>query len=248
MQPFSFTELVGLFTGHLAVFAVAKERAEAALALGMSLAPQAITPPSMHPMLVWFGRQEGVHLTRLRALPGFPLDYSEVILGVPFVHREEASGGPRLHLCQLFLDSAMAVIGGLSLWGFPKKMARMERDSRRFAARTAMTGARILECVTRPLGESAPLSSMRGAEEIGSLLAQPLIEATMAGFGPGKVGSTFTWDLDHAIASPARARLSLGEIFSPSIAGDHDVTPLDERGLGALQITSRWRLSLPYPT
>ena len=250
MKRAPLTELVGEFSGHVAVFPVPRALAAAALPRGLALLDQSLTPPSTHPVLVWLGRQRDVRLTHLSALPGFPLDYLEVIAGVPFVGGGDGRGegrGAWLHFCQLFLDSAMAVFGGFTLWGFPKKMARMRETSRSFEVRSAVRGAPILRSDSEARGEDAPLSSWPFAPSVGALLSQPLLEGAMGNLGPAVVGSTFAWELDRATARPAHASLALSRAFMPSLAGDHEVGPMSPEGLGALHITSRWRLSLPYP-
>jgi hypothetical protein len=241
------TELVGEFSGTVAVFAVPRAMAEAALPSGLALRAQTLTPASTHPVLVWLGRQRDVRLTHLSALPGFPLDYLEVIAGVPFVGDRAGRHGPWLHLCQLFLDSAMAVFGGFTIWGFPKKMARMREAPGSFEVGSAIRGARVLRGEPEPLGEPAPLSSWPFAGALAALLAQPLVEGAMGNLGPAVVGSTFAWELDRATARPARLRLAMARAFVPSLTGEHDIGPMSQAALGAVHIASRWRLSLPYP-
>jgi hypothetical protein len=249
MRPWNVTELVGRFSGHVAIFGAAREKVAATLPAGLALEAQALTPAGTHPVIVWFGRQRDVHLTHLRRLPGFPLDYLEVIAGVPFVRRAtpRAGGyaGSFLHLCQLFLDGAMAVFGGATVWGFPKKMARMTSTEGRFEARSWVRREPLIRCEAEPRGAPGPLASLPHHGTLTALLAQPLIEGAVGNLGP-PIGSTFAWQLDEATAHPARVRIHVAERFGPALAGDHEVAPLGEAPLGALHITSSWRLSLPH--
>jgi hypothetical protein len=198
-------------------------------------------------VLIWFGRQRDVHLTGLRRLPGFPLDYLEVIGGVPFVHAAGTGGRrgvPSLNLVQLYLNGPIAIFGGVTLWGFPKKLARMNAEAGHLEVRSPWRGEPLLRCEAEFSGPPGPAMRFPHSRAYAEILAQPLLQGAVGNLGP-PLGSTFQWALDEATARPARVRLQLFERFLPSLSGRYATPAVDEAPLGALHVESRWRLSLP---
>jgi len=245
-EPWSFTELVGHYTGVLLLLAVPRESAAALLPPEILLGEQPLTPAGLHPVLLWFGRQREVHLTHLRHLPGFPIDYLEAIGGVPFVHPAGSRRTePCLNLVQLYLDAPLAILGGVTLWGFPKKPARMHEEAQRFEACSLLRREPLLRCETELTGPSGPATRLPHVRAFAEVLAQPLLQGAAGNMGPA-VGSLFRWALAEAAVQPARVRLRLFDRFLPGLAGQYTVPSVEEAPLGALHLESHWRLSLPY--
>lgn len=246
---FEFTELTGTYEATLASIALPRDRVAALLPRGIALDAAPLDKRGEHPVLLCFGRHREVELEgALRHIPTFPLDYLEVIAAIPFVRPERRGPGkavgPFMHLANLYLNDPMAIFGGVTIWGFPKKPARIDDADGRFRVRSPALGRPLFEGRTEAPATLAPALETPAFAAVAGILAQPLLQRVPAGL---LVASTFDWRLASAEVGPCRATVRIEDGLLGGLAGAHEAEPIDAGGLGALRIRNRWRLSLPYP-
>lgn len=131
-NPYRISQLVGDWTATCVTLAMDVERVRAMLPDGLVLGPQwLVKKPSGFPLRFYFNQ---VNLT-MTWPPTFPIiDYSEQVLGIPYVYRlgsavQSQPVGPYYYMPRVFLDSTLALLGGLTMWGMEKRFARFNYAS-----------------------------------------------------------------------------------------------------------------------
>src|SRR4051794_711765 len=102
----------GHYSASIVCLTLDVEAARAMLPVGLEPAPQTMTSPGTHPVLLLFGNHRDV---RTFFLPFVGLRYHEAIVAVPFVRRpgDDALGiGPFAYMPVLELDHWLAVVLG----------------------------------------------------------------------------------------------------------------------------------------
>ena len=98
----------GAYSALLVTLAVDRALTTTILPRGLSLAPQSLTAPGTHPMILAFGNQSNVRPIAARA---FDLSYSEFIHAIPFVQACKGTScrGPFIYSPRLYLDRPLPV-------------------------------------------------------------------------------------------------------------------------------------------
>jgi len=221
------------------------------LPAGVELAPQTVAPPGEHPVFFGFGKQENATLTYFRWLPFFPLNYLELLVGIPAVRRKSFGicpyDEPYMYIARLYLNRFIPVLGGVLFWGFPKMLARMQRTPTHYAVETLKGGTPLISLDSTPTGPFIPALNNQSFAFLGGLLGQRLLQKSLEGHGP-LLSATMTWRLANAELRPLDAKMTISESFLPGLpTGSFTSTGIDVNPLGAFELRTRWRLSLPYP-
>lgn len=82
--------------------------------------------------------------------------------------------GPCYYMPRLFLDSALATLGGLLFWGYAKKLARFTVGADRFAIQ-GENGAPQVSLGVKAMGEPQPVAARPQISAVQAMLAQPLV-------------------------------------------------------------------------
>jgi hypothetical protein len=256
LNPFSAINLSGdgIFRG--VTLAVPTARVEALLPPGLVLRAQSVTPAGTHPVIASFNDLSRAQMSVPSLMP--VLNYNEYTLGIPYTYIARGglnrnSPGPYYYMPKLFLNSTLAVIGGVAFWGFRKDPAFFHVEDDRFAIRTQ--GEQPLTSLSwKPTGAFKPSGDFVNFEPIRKMLDQPLISQVPPIGGPIYVVSDFDRRWDVATVRPLETTLSIEEDFVPdcksfatcTIGRGTTAPGIDKSVLGSYELVAPWRLSLPY--
>ena len=133
--PYNAINLVGSGIMRVVTIALPREEVRSLLPHGLELGRQDLTGPDEHPVVFHFQEMIRAHMTIPNLLPN--LTYHEQVIGVPFTHVSPGLSGPRsgpfFYMPNLYLDDAIATMGGRFLWGFAKQMASARVTERSWA-------------------------------------------------------------------------------------------------------------------
>ncbi|MEO5818042.1 MAG: acetoacetate decarboxylase family protein [Gemmatimonadaceae bacterium] len=256
LNPFSAINLGGNGVFRGVTLAVPKERVEALLPTGLALGEQSVTPAGTHPVIASFNDLTHAQMSVPSLMP--VLNYNEYTLGIPYSYIARGglnrnSPGPYYYMPRLFLDSMLAVIGGVGFWGFRKVPATFQVDDDRFAIRG--DGGQALTSLTwKASGAFKPVSSYPNFEPIRRMLDQRLISQVPPLGGPIFVVSDFDRRWDAATLRPLETTIAIDEDFVPDVksfasctVGRGTTSPgIDKSVLGSYELDTPWRLSFPY--
>jgi uncharacterized protein with NAD-binding domain and iron-sulfur cluster len=196
-------------------------------------------PPSRHPIVFLFCRQENVR-------PGFVpfggMRYHEIIELIPFVKQTDLdapTGGPFSYMPHLFLDEIAPVWIGVNLYGFNKRLARITSDRGSFQLQSDL-GDMSTDLSESGLPGRAATSRYSRLKNIRQLLDRPLIARTANGV---YVYSYLDFRFDTATFQGVRGEVDLGASFDPSKTST--VSSILEADYGAFRFQTNWNLSVP---
>jgi hypothetical protein len=256
LNPFSAINLSGDGVFRGVTLAVPKARVEALLPPGLALGPQNVTATGMHPVIASFNDLSRAQMSVPSLLP--VLNYNEYTLGIPytFVARgglNRNSPGPYYYMPKLFLNSTLAVLGGVAFWGFRKDPAFFHVEDDRFVIRT-QSEQTLTSLSWKPSGAFATIDEYPNFEPVRRMLDQPLISQVPPLGGPIYVVSDFDKRWDVATLRPLQTTLTIDEDFVPDCRsfatctiGNGTTSPgIDRSPLGSYELVAPWRLSMPY--
>ena len=143
--PWSSVYGMAQTTGATVMLPFPRATVAAMLPKGLQLAPQTLTGPDEHPVILLFARQRDV---RPNQLP-FGMNYAEFICAVPWAqHSDPALQDlpPLIVPTKLYLDSMPPILLGIYGYGFPKERAAMFVDMDSYIIRDAKTDEEIISC------------------------------------------------------------------------------------------------------
>ncbi|HVG48731.1 MAG TPA: acetoacetate decarboxylase family protein, partial [Rubellimicrobium sp.] len=245
-SPWPWSALYGMAetTGPCVTLAYPRDAVARMLPSGLALAPQALTGPDQHPVILLFGRQRDV---RMNAMPRGMTSYLEFICAVPYViHADPREGRtpPMIWPQKLYLDSDPPI--GLGVWGygFPKERASILLDDGSYIVRDRRTGREILSCTWTSKGARdrafafPQFSRVRAAYEMAMVTKRPLVGTWQY--------SVYDFSLDSALLEPVEMEVRVGVnafglppglVRPPSIA---------EAPLGAFFLTADGTINNPF--
>jgi hypothetical protein len=220
------------------------------LPAGLDLAPQSVTAPDLHPVLMGFGRQENVTMEHLGWLPIFPMNYLEYFIGIPAVQRRGCGPyhEPYLYMARLYLNSFLPVLGGVLFWGFPKELAVIKQGPGHFQVSTLRGQQPLISLESTATGDFSAALAHQNFAFVGGLLGQRLVEKSLDAHGP-LLSATMTWDLAQAELRPLQATMEIASAFLPGLPTGRFESPtpgIDQNPMGAFELRTTWRLSLPF--
>ena len=250
-DPRLTVEYVGQYDAYVFFLDRPCDQVEALLPpIGITLAPQNLTPPGRHPLILMAGRQSNVRpravrkdaVTGLKQY-GLTMNYLELIVAVPFVRR---GGNPAPYtelVCstRLVLDRYGPTMLGW-LCGFPKIVGQISWNAPSYEV-TTLQGDPLFEAKFHDYGpvdqpsqfaNFAPVRPIFEQLHIGSLL-QIAVVCTKLDFQLSCVARI------NAIQGKAKIESQL----CSAAAGNHTITGIDQHQLGAFRLQTTWLLS-PY--
>jgi hypothetical protein len=256
LNPFSAINLGGDGVFRGVTLAVPKARVEALLPPGLALGPQDVTPPGTHPVIASYNDLTRAQMSVPSLLP--VLNYNEYTLGIPYSYIARGglnrnSPGPYYYMPKLFLNSTLAVIGGVGFWGFRKDPAFFHVGDDRFVIRTQREQT-LTSLAWTPTGKFKPINEYPNFEPVRRMLDQPLISQVPPLGGPIYVVSDFDRRWEVATVRPLEITITIDEDFVPdcrsfascTIGRGTTAPGIDESPLGSYELVAPWRLSLPY--
>jgi Acetoacetate decarboxylase (ADC) len=254
MNPFSAINLHGEGRMRSLTLALPTDRVRNLLPAGLELGEQAVTPPGTHPVVMLFNDLFRAQMSIPTLLPS--LTYHEHTMGVPFAYVTRGgitahSPGPYYFMPLLFLDSFLAVLGGVSIWGFAKRLASFQVTADRYTF-SSTGGQRYASLTWKATGVHRPVRDYDQFEPIRQLLNQPLISMLPGSLGPFFTISDFEKQWDAATIQPLATALEIDLEYVTGFPGGRyparGTSPgIDETVLGSYELLTPWRLSLPYP-
>ena len=158
--------------------------------------------------------------------------------------------GPCYYMPRLFLDSALATLGGLLFWGYAKKLARFTVGADRFAIQ-GENGAPQVSLGVKAMGEPQPVAARPQISAVQAMLAQPLVSQRPAALGPILVVADFDKQWDRARLRPRATQVQVQAEFVPGFSpGSHPAqgasAGIAACVLGSYELNAPWRLGMPH--
>lgn len=230
----------GIFRG--CTLALPSEQVRALLPFGLSLGRQQLTPAGTHPVIMLCNEILRAHMTVPSALPS--LSYRELSLGIP--HCTLGSAGPFYYQPRLWLDSSLAMLGGVLYWGLTKRLATIDVDARRFAVSQAGRALTSLEFT--PSGDARSVDRFPYFAELRALHEQPLIMTLPLGLGgPFFVCANFDKAWHAGTLRPLHTSARIDVSYLPGLPTCSVLAEgIEQSELGSYELRLPWRLSLPY--
>ena len=255
------SEAHGTIDARVCVLVLPAEVVRKLLPVGLELAPQPVVPHGWHPVFFMCARD------RFAAWFG-DLEYSEMILGVPWVQLRDARApypGPFIYMPRLYLDAAVPREPGVRIYGWEKRAAAIEltgADGPETTYTVRAEGATAPAVVgrfselpgqpPRPPGEVANFAIVR------QLLEQPTISQARhivdrASFHSPLAGPFLATtvlmqvDLPGATVQPIAGTLTIGAALTPLglPLGTHALPSLCDAEMGAFRLRCQQFVSLP---
>jgi hypothetical protein len=209
----------------------------------LELAPQDLTPPGQHPILLLFGRQQHV---RPNFLHTKGQDYLEFIVAVPYVQWAVPGypyHGPFAFLPRLYLDHWLPTVLGW-LCGFAKRRAIMAETADAYEVRFLLTQKLAIRGNFAGRGDLRPPADFSHFEPMRDVFLLPLVTRMAMGYC---VCLDFDWHLDKAQLQAVDGRVDVGHAFVPGLPVDSFVVKgLDDAPLGAFRFVVPWSLTRPF--
>jgi len=256
-KPYQAMKLVGQWSVYGVTIVLPREDVEWMLPDALELGAQDLTPPNTHPVTLYFGNVRDAHMTFPRAFPP-DMTYFEQVVGVPFVYsRRPLCGGrvrgPFFYMPRLFLTNLLATLGGILLWGFPKKLVSVLESTNdagtggSYAVCPPRGGDEILGVQWAATGPFRPVSEAPSFQRQLEIMTQPLVSRQPLSVGPLVSCSDFDKIWQEAELRPLHTKTSIRDAFVPGLApGQYSSQGIDQTPMGAFQLRARWELSLPY--
>ena len=259
--PYNAINLVGSGIMRVVTIALPRETVESLLPHGLELGRQDLTGPDEHPVVLHFQEMIRAHMTIPNLLPN--LTYHEQVIGVPFTHVSRGLSGPRsgpfFYMPNLYLDDAIATLGGRFLWGFAKQMANARVTERSWAVHEGGSdGESSISLDFEPtVEEFLPVNRYPHFESYckadDGIMVQPLIGMLPAAMGPLFVCSNWDKKWDDAVVRPLSASVRIEKEIVPALPcgrfpAEGRAPGIDRSPIGAFELKARWRLGLIYPT
>jgi hypothetical protein len=216
----------------------------------LTLGAQSLTPTGTHPVVLFFYHVMDARMSVPTLLP--PLTYREHIVGVPYTFAAcddpRCDGhGPLFYMPTLRLDNFMAVSGGVAYWGFRKSLADVIVSSRVYDV-FEPRGARLIALDYETRGAYESVTKFPHLERLRVALDQPVVGQFPMGTGAFIAASRFERRWSDAGARPFVGTVKIERAYVPGmIVGEIAVSGIDETLTGGFELSTHWRLGLPFP-
>ena len=236
----------GHYATQVAILSADAAAVAATLPPGLVLGPAGGTAGS-HPVIIFLGRQTDV---RPNILPVLGMGYSEVVFAVPHVFAPDpaqAYQGPFAFMPRLWLDDLPPVLLGLFLYGYAKRLARIEAGGPGgYRVQSLEDGALLASAQLAASGPARSPAAFPAWPRIAALLHQPLIAEPRPGLEIGSVLNFRTHDV-HTI-EPLSGSVALSADAVPGFpGGTFHFAGLDGGAPVAFRMESNWRITPPMP-
>jgi hypothetical protein len=253
-DPFNVMGLRGL--GHMRNITVALPTAVVSdlLPMGLALGPQTMTPPGTHPVILGFHDMFKLHTTLPSLLPS--LTYHEHSVGIPFCYVTfgavtATSPGPYYFMPTLLLDSALATLGGIVFWGYPKRLARITVAGNKYDV-SQTNGDPLVSVSWDVSGPFQPASAYPNFAPQQAAISQPLLGLVPLSLGPFFAVADFPKDWTVAQVRPLA---TVTEVHTDYVVGFGSAryprsgksSGIDVSVTGSYELQAPWSMSAPYP-
>jgi hypothetical protein len=253
-DPFNVMALRG--QGHMRNITLALPTALVSdlLPMGLALGAQTMTPPGTHPVILGFHDMFKLHTTIPTLLPS--LTYHEHSVGIPFCYVTlgsigPTSPGPYYFMPTLLLDSALATLGGIVFWGYPKRLARVTVTGNKYAVAQS-NGDPLVDVTWDITGPFLPAASYPNFAPQQAALSQPLLGLVPLSLGPFFVVADFPKDWTVATVRPLE---TVTEVYTDYVVGfglarypkSGKSKGIDASVVGSYELHAPWSMSAPYP-
>lgn len=224
------------------------------LPVGLELGSQRMTPKGTHPVLLGFHDIFKLRTTLPTLLPS--LTYHEHSVGIPWCYAtlgdaELDSPGPYYFMPTLLLDSALATLGGIVFWGYPKRPARVSIASDTYV----VSGNNGNAVVSMSWDVAGDFKSWDGYPKFALhkiAQSQPLVGMMPLSVGPFLTVADFPKNWEVAKVRPLE---TVTEIESDYVIGLESgrypakgKSPgIDAEIVGSYELRTPWTMSAPYP-
>jgi hypothetical protein len=172
--PFTQYDTTGYYTLTMIAALRPRKLVAATLPPELELCPCELQS-DVHPVFYTLGFQQNVLPIRGQ----FPLNYLEVIVGIPCVRLRDAGTGyasPFIYMPALYLDHVYPILLGKAI-GYPKHWARMSTTYNSIDVRNLVSHERILNGTFNPIANIGTMQDYPLADKVISRLQQPLISS-----------------------------------------------------------------------
>ncbi len=231
--PWSAAYGMAQTTGPLVMLRYPRERVQALLPEGLTLADQTMTGPGEHPVMLLFGRQRGV---RPNMMP-FGMNYNEFIFSVPMVRHADpalADLPPMLFPVQLYLDNVLPIKLGIYGYGFPKKRAAMQVDATSYIVRDLDTDEEIISCSFSHAGPKVAARDIPNFAHVRPAYETPMITRNLLGQWQYSV---YDLSLGQALLQPLDLRIRISSEHLGLPQGDISLSSIDQSPFGGVFLT-----------
>ncbi len=252
LGPLGNVELVGDGLIRAVTLEMPIETARSFLPYTLELAPQTMTKPGTHPVVMFFQEMVRAHMTIPTLLPN--MTYHEYVLAVPHTRTTGAFGmGSSAHLQfmpKLLLSEWLPTLGGLFFWGFAKQMAHYKVTNTRVAISTYRGSDPLVTLDYHPTGDYKPVSEYSHFGPLQEIMSEPLVSQLPAAMGPFLVCSNYDKIWSKAVLRPISTEITVHESFVPNLPTGifpDEGRSITTSALGAVEIKAPWKLSVLYP-
>lgn len=244
-QSWPWSSLYGMAqtSGANAVFGLPTATVAAMLPDGLVLAPQTLTGPGEHPVIILFGWQDAV---RPNIFPG-GINYKEFIIAVPYVQHSDPVlraevPGPFITMPLLYLNKDFPIWLGIYGYGYPKKKARIMADEDSYEVRNINTGEPIISATytaAGPTGSEMEYPKFKLTREPYSL---PMISKNKLGWQY----SFYDFALGQAMIQPVNMSIKIYNNQAAGLpTGLHQIPGIQANGLGGFFVATGSTINNP---
>ncbi|MFV0360438.1 NAD(P)-binding protein [Tropicimonas sp.] len=242
-SPWPWSSLYGMAqtTGATVTLPFPRDHVAAMLPAGLEPAPQTLTGPAEHPVILLFARQRNV---RPNQLP-FGWNYCEFICAVPWARHTD----PRLQdlpplivPTRLYLDSLPPILLGIWGYGFPKLRATICADLTSYVVRDAKTDREIVSCSFEREGAEVLAHQITPFEAV-----RPAYEMAMV--TRNRIGqwqySVYDFSLGQALLQPLKMEIRISSDALGLPEGQITAPPISASPFGGAFLTSDATINNP---
>lgn len=231
--------------GANAVIALPREQVKAMLEPGLELAPQDMTAPELHPVLLLFAWQGDVRPNRMPFGGG---NYLEFIVSVPFVQHERARlreqcPGPFIYMPRLYLDQLIPTLLGIWGYGYNKELATIRADASDYTVFRRNTQIALISASYQKAGNTGSEVDFPHFKTTRKPYSLPLISRTR--FGQWHY-SFYDFALGQALIQPIEMTI---KVYTNEVGrlppGTYTVPSIQEQALGAFFVATDATISNP---
>lgn len=235
--------MIGNYVASMVFLSIPQETTRRILPRRLGPAPQDITAPGQHPLLLMYGYQWDVR-PPWQTAPG--MDYLEIIAAVPYVRWVNADpADPRrfVHMPRLYLDQLLPTALGW-ICGYAKRLGRFRVQEDDYEVRRRYGNALLGRGKWTPKGMPGSPDDFKHFALVRDVFLQTIIGKTATGLYPC---TQINFDLAGARMQAIEAHGEITAGFLSGLTGSSFTVPgIDSAPLGAFRLHTRWELIPPF--
>jgi hypothetical protein len=233
--------ITATYIANCAILALPDSDVRKMLTLDCALAPQSVTPAGTHPVIILFGDETNVRVPWLPFIA--PFQYGETILVVPWVVHASSPRAVMANPSRLWVNHFAAWLGG-RIFGFPKRLARIEESASSYSVRSLFAGQPIFSPKYGVPGLPGKPSSFANYAPIEPIFKQLLLLRLFCIFP--LISIDMHWEMAEATMQALAMDVEVYRGADPGIApGSYRVESIDQQAIGGFRLTVNWRMAWP---